>query len=306
MLFDAGNPMEGSFARIATDLGARYVVQFDPSGGEDGGFHGIEVRVKRKGAIVRAPTGYWAPFAASRFAPPSSNRGAYLRTPHASGLIQSWLRMAPGPSGRTRVTFAWAPRPAGAAAARVSLDAITFEGESLHASSLPALRSSNADDRAEVTFEAVPGPIQLSLGIRTGKDVLLNTDVHYVTVPRFDPGKPVISAIEFLRPRSLPEFTAMQADPRVMPTDVRDFLRQDRLLVRVRAFFGQDTPDVRVRLLNRAGHDLLLLPKLSAVGGAAQFELPFARYPRGDYRLEVRASSGGVETTQLLTIRLIG
>ena len=57
----------------------------------------IEVRVKRKGAVVRAPTGYWAPFAPSRFASPcTQSRCDYLRTPHASGLIQSWLRMEPG------------------------------------------------------------------------------------------------------------------------------------------------------------------------------------------------------------------
>jgi len=307
MLFEAGSSPDASFARIAADLGARYVVQFDPSAGEDGGFHGIEVRVKRKGAIVRAPTGYWAPFAASRFAPPSPNRGAYLRTPHASGLIQPWLRMAPAPSGRTRVTFAWAPRPAGARAARVSLEAITFEGEKLQSSSLPALRSSTPDDPAEVTFDAAPGePIQLSLGIHTSKDTLLDTDVHYFNVPRFAPGQPVIAAIEFVRPRSLPEFTAMKTDPLVMPTEVRDFLRQDRLLVRVRAYSGLDAAQVRIRLLNRAGQELLRLPALAMVGGASQFDLPFARYPRGEYRLEVHASFGSVETTQLLMIRLTG
>jgi len=188
----------------------------------------------------------------------------------------------------------------------VSLEAVTFEGEKLQASSLPALRLSKPDDLAEVTFEAAPGPIQLALQIRSGTDALLDTDVHYFTVPRFDPGKPVIAAIEFVRPRSLPEFTAMQSDPLVMPTDVRDFLRQDRLLLRVRAFFGEQAADVRMRLLNRSGEELLLLRAVPGIAGASQFELPLARYARGEYRLEVRASSGGVETTQLLTFRLRG
>jgi hypothetical protein len=91
-----------------------------------------------------------------------------------------------------------------------------------------------------------------------------------------------------------------------MPTDVRDFLRQDRLLVRVRAFASSGVPDVQVRLVNRVGHTLLVLPSLPSVGGAAQFELPFARYPRGEYRLEVKATSGGETVTQLLPVRLIG
>jgi hypothetical protein len=306
ILFEAGGQLDLAFSRIAADLGSRYVIQFEPSAGEDGGFHGIEVRVKRKGATVRAPTGYWAAFPASRFPTRSADRAAYLRTPHSSGLIQPWLRMAPGESGRTRLTFAWAPRAGGATAARVGLDAVTFEGEKLQTASVRALGSSKLEDPAEVTFEAVPGPIQLSLAIHSGTDVLLDTDVRYINVPQFDARKPVIAAIEFVRPRSLPEFTAMQSDPLVMPTDVRDFLRHDRLLLRVRAFMGPQPAAVRVRLLNRARHELLLLPLLPAVGDASQFELPFARYPRGDYLVEVRATSGGAETSQLLSIRVTG
>jgi hypothetical protein len=51
---------------------------------------------------------------------------------------------------------------------------------------------------------------------------------------------------------------------------------------------------------------MLVLPSLPAVGGAAQFELPFARYPRGEYHLEVKATSGGATVAQLLPVRLIG
>ena len=66
MLFEAGSPLDASFARIAADMGARYFVKFDSSGHEDGAFHNVQVRAKRKGTVVRAPSGYWAPFAASR------------------------------------------------------------------------------------------------------------------------------------------------------------------------------------------------------------------------------------------------
>ncbi len=304
MLFEAGTALDVSLTGIAADLAARYVVQFDPSAGEDGGFHGIEVRVKRKGAIVRAPTGYWAPFAESRFTPPSPNRGAHLRKPHDSGLIQTWTRLSPGPSGRTRVTFAWAPKATRPTAARVNLEATTFDGVTLQTASLPELRLSKPEDPAAITFDAEPGPIQLSLGI-SGQDALLDTDVVHVNLPRFDARKPVIAAVEFVHPESPSEFEAMRTDPLVMPTVARDFRRHDRLLLRVRAFLGPQAADVRVSLLNHARLELLRLPSLPAIDGASQFELPFEGYPRGEYLLDVRATGGGVETNLLLAIRLI-
>ncbi len=306
MLFEAGSPMDGAFTRIAADLGARYVIQFDPSSKEDGGFHGIEVRVKRKNAVVRAPTGYWAPFAASRFAVPSLNRAEFLRTAHTSGLIQPWLRMAPGTAGRTRVTFAWAPGSAGSSAALVTMEAVTFDGNKLHAAAIPALRSSTPDEPEEVTFDAPPGPIQLSLGIQGGNDTLLGTDIQHVNVPRFDTRKPVIAAVEFVRPGSPAEFLAMQKARLAMPTDVREFFRHDRLILRVRAFLGPEPADVTVRLLDYARKEVLQLPVLPEVGGFSQFDLRFAPYARGEYFLDVRAVAGGVETNQRLSFRLVG
>ena len=60
----------------------------------------------------------------------------------------------------------------------------------------------------------------------------------------------------------------------------------------VRAFAAAGQPDVAVRLLNRVRQPLMELPKLQAVDGAVQFDLPFARFPKGDYLLEIRAVSG--------------
>jgi VWFA-related protein len=306
MLFEAGGNMEESFGRIAADLDARYVAEFEPLDRRDGAFHDIEVRVKRKGAVVRAPSGYWAPFPASRFPTPTVRNTAHLLTPRTSGLIQTWFRMAPASPGRTRVTFAWTPRPAGSRAAHVNVEAVTFEGMKLLAAPVAPLPSAREGVPVEVSFDAPPGPVQVSMAIATEANRVLDTDVRYIDVPQLDRSRPFIAAVEFVRPRSLPEFTAMTANPHVMPTDVREFLRQDRLLIRVRAFASSGVPNVQVRLVNRVGHTLLVLPSLPDVGGAAQFELPFARYPRGEYRLEVKATSGGETVTQLLPVRLIG
>ena len=306
VLFPAGSDLDVALAKIAADLAAHYVIEFQGGAKDDGGFHGFEVTVKRRGAQVRAPSGYWAPFGASRFPPVTPGRAyANMLTPHVSGLIQPWFRMAPAESGKTRVTFSWMPRAGRKVPAeQVTLAAITFEGDTLHTAIVAPLGSARAEAAAETTFEVPPGPLQISLAIGAAR--LLDTDVRYIDVPRLDAARPFIAGVELVRPRSLPEFKALQSDPAVMPTDVRDFHRQDRLLVRVRAFAAVGPADVEVTLLNRLGQPLMALPRLGDIGGAAQFELPFARYPRGDYRLHIRARALGEAVTQLLAIRIIG
>ncbi len=304
VLFPAGNDLDAAFARVAADLRGHYFVEFQGAAADDGRFHGIEVKVKRAGAQVRAPSGYWAPFGASRLPPMNPARPyANLLTPHVSGLIQPWFRMSPAENGKTRVTFSWAPRPGRRVTPeQVDFSAITFEGETLHASTLAALGAANAT--TETSFVAAPGPLQISMAVRGAKP--LDTDVRYIDVPKLNASRVYIAAVEFVRPRSLPEFRAMQTDAAVMPTETREFLRQDHLLIRVRAFAAGGWPDVKVALLNSLGQPLLELPRLAPVGGAAQFELPFARYARGDYRLLVTAGSGPRAARTIVSIRVIG
>jgi VWFA-related protein len=316
VLFPAGTDLDAAFSKVAADLQGHYMIEFQGAGKEDGGFHGIEVKVKRTGARVRAPSGYWAPFGPSRLPPINPAKPyANLLTPHVSGLIQPWFRMSPAPNGQTRVTFSWTPKPGRKVAPeRVDFTAITFEGATLHTSSLAPLGVSS-DVPSETSFVVSPGPLQISLAAqavvgagvsRPGALKQLDTDVRYIDVPRLDSSRPYIAAVEFVRPRSLPEFRAMQSDASVMPAETREFLRQDHLLVRVRAFTATGPSDVSVTLLNSIGQPLLELKRLRPVDGASQFELPFARYVKGDYRLLVTAGSGATAVRTILSIRVVG
>lgn len=305
VLFPAGTDLDAALARVASDLEGQYLIEFEGAAKEDGRFHDIEVTVKRNGAHVRAPSGYWAPFGPSRF-PPVTPRRAYanMLTPHVSGLIQPWFRMAPQPDGKTRVTFSWAARPGRKVAPeRVQFSAVTFEGETVHASAVAPLGAAGELPH-ETSFVVPPGPLQISMAVSGSK--LLDTDVRYIDVPKLDTARPYIAAVEFVRPRSLPEFKAMQSNAIVMPTEARDFLRQDRLLVRVRSFAVAGAPDVRVTLLNRVGQPLLELPQLQSVEGVSQFDLTFARFPKGEYHLQIRAAAGGETVRQLVALRVIG
>ena len=306
-IMEGTNDTGAAFARVAADLDAQYLIRFESSGTQDGAFHGLDVKLRRPGSSVRAPAGYWAPFPPSAFKPVAPRVDyAKLLTPQYSGLIQPWFRMAPGTAGTTRLTFLWTPRPAGSRAHAIRFKALTFEGDTVHDAVVNSRQTASEDDVVRTQFDAAPGPLQISMEISTERGAVLATDVRYIEVPKLDPVKPVITGVEFVRPRSLPEFNRVREDPGAVPTEVRDFLRQDRLLVRVRAYAGQDRPQVTIRLLNRRGDLLLELPFLSVIDDAAQFELPFARFARGEYRLEIRASGAGTSTSQITTLRVVG
>jgi VWFA-related protein len=304
-VLSSGAPLDAALARIATDLESQYVATIAASFKEDGAFHALDVKPKRKDLVVRAPSGYWTPIAAERYMastrPPMST---YLKTPHVSGLIQPWFRMARTGSGRTQVTFSWAPKGnTKVTPANVTLSAVTFEGVKLHDADVEA-QGRKANARA--TFEAVPGPIQVALTISDAKGKVLDTEVRYLDVPKLDAKGTMITAIEVLRTRTLREFLERQTQPDVMPAETRNFDRHDRLIVRVRALGASESPIVRARLLNTRGQPMRDLSALPDVDGMPQFELQLAPFARGDYHIEIRATAGSSTVSQLVTFRLVG
>ena len=91
-----------------------------------------------------------------------------------------------------------------------------------------------------------------------------------------------------------------------MPVDTRDFYRRDRLIVRVRALGGDESPVIRARLLNTRGQPMRDLDVLPSVDGIPQFDLPLFPFARGDYHIEIRATAGTSSVSQLVTFRLVG
>lgn len=304
VLTPGGASLEAALAQVALDLDEHYIVTL-PAAADDGAFHPLGVTVKRSGVTVRAPSGFWTPVAAERLT--AANRPAmstYLRTPHVTGLIQPWFRMDRASAGRTRVTFSWAPRGTRARDAAVEFAAVTFEGVQLYAAGMVPRGSGEG---ARAVFEASPGAIQVTMAIKDAAGKIVDTEVRYLDVPALDTRGPMIAAVELVRTRTVREFQRVQLDADEMPADTRDFYRQDRVVVRVRAFGpASSTARVTARLLNTRGESIMDLPALAPVGGLAQFDMPLARYASGDYRIEVRAGDATTTTAQVIPFRLIG
>lgn len=306
VLTTGGVPLVPALARVSADLDGSYVLTIAPPEREDGTYHRLDITVKRRDVAVRAPSGYWAPIAAERLTPPARPAmSTYLETPHVSGLIQPWFRMTKAGAGRTRVTFSWAPKAGRARGVSVAFSAVTFEGARLSDGEVAPRDAVAWTTRA--VFDAAPGPLQVSMAIKDAAGKLLDTEVRYIDVPTLETPGAMIAAVEVLRTRTLREFLERQLVADIMPADTTEFDRHDRLIVRVRAFSQTgDAPLVRARLLNPLGQPMRELTPLPAIEGIPQFDLPLASYARGDYRIEIRATSGKSSAAQLVMFRLIG
>jgi VWFA-related protein len=58
VLVESGENLRGAFRRIVQDFRSRYILAYSPEGVDAGGFHRLEVRVKRRGLAVKARPGY--------------------------------------------------------------------------------------------------------------------------------------------------------------------------------------------------------------------------------------------------------
>ena len=103
------------------------------------------------------------------------------------------------------------------------------------------------------------------------------------------------------RVRTIPELTALKANPTAVPTTERQFSRTDRIYVRVEAYApGGITPPITARLLNRAGQSMADIPVQQAPGHYAELELGLSSFAAGEYLIELNSRSEGGSTAQEL------
>jgi VWFA-related protein len=116
------NNLDRGLAEMVRDASVYYLLGYTSSVGvNDGKFHEITVRVKRRGVDVRARKGYWAMTAADveratnpkpDVARPVQQALASIATSVQAGkYVRTWIGTERGPGGRTRVTLVWEPLP---------------------------------------------------------------------------------------------------------------------------------------------------------------------------------------------------
>ena len=308
------NDLDKGMKQIVRDSSAYYLLGYTSAVTTDGKFHKINVRVKRPGVQVRARQGYLALNAVEaerslgpkKAGPPAAITEA-LGTLAASSqqrrnLIRSWVGMAPGRDGKTRVSFVWSPTPPAPGVRREAAVNV-----SLMAGGADSVLHYRGKDLApgRIEFEVPPGPIDLEIAVQDASAEVLDRETRKIVVPSLGLGL-TLSTPEVFRGRTLPEWQSIASDPKAVPVTEREFRRTDRLLIRIGAqSSNKNTPVLAARMLNREGGEMSVLPVTPApFGGLSQIDVPLAAMPTGEFVIEVTAKDGTDQTSALVAIRV--
>jgi VWFA-related protein len=324
------NDLATAMKQIVRDTSAYYLLGYNSTQAPtDGKFHEIKVKVKRPGVQVRARKGYWAmtaeqtakanAAATPKPGPPKAVEDALamVNRPSRAQVVRTWIGTSRGENGKTKVTFVWEPVPrtpgdrgAPEAPARVSLMAVAADGAPLYRGKVDGSQGSQGSGSgpARVSFEVPPGKIQLRVSVEGAASQVLDSDIREVAVPDLTSPDASLGTPELFRARTVRELQQMKANPDAVPSAGREFSRTDRLFVRVPSYAaGASAPSVTARILNRAGdpmNDLTVAPPASP-SGAAQFDVPLAPLPPGEYLIEITAA-GDAAHKQLVGFRVTG
>src|SRR5688500_7443524 len=261
-ILNTNNPME-QLSSVMADASAYYLVGYTPTRrGNDGKFHEIKVRVKRRGVQVTARRGYWSASekeitAAAEAAATPVNVGL---TTALSGLSDSvntravaiWTGFAKGERGRTKVTFTWEANPGSTdKPARLEIQPVDDTGKE----AMPALVIGGAPGELPLMahFEMAPGRQRIRFTSMTSAGDIIDRWVQAQPIPDLTKQTLVLATPRFLRARNMIELRAIESNPTASPTAAMRFGPTERVLVELEVQTPGETPQIKVELLNAKG-----------------------------------------------------
>jgi VWFA-related protein len=314
-IVNTNNPTE-QLASVMADASAYYLVGYTPTRrSNDGKFHEIKVRVKRRGVQVNARRGYWSASekemtAAAEAAATPPN---VALTTALSGLSDSvntravsvWTGFAKADAGRTRVMFTWEPNATASAEkpARLEIQPVDDAGKE----TMPAQMIGGAPGELplQAHFDLAGGKHRLRFTVYTAKGELIDRWVTAQAVPDFSKQSLVLSTPRILRAKNMIEFRAIEANPAASATASTRFAATDRVLVEIECELpdGQ-TPGVTVELLNAKGDLLRALDSPPLSDGKVRMQLPVSSLANGTYVLRIHVSAGEQTSEQWVAFRV--
>ena len=306
------NAPELQLGQVFRHLSSYYLLGYESTQRpQDGKFHKIDVRVRKRRVDVLARKGYWAPAAAeltrareaAAAEAPAAVTSALSELASGSGLrdIDLWIGTARDPHGAAEVTVTWAASarqarpasgPSGASVTAIGADGrVLFDGPTVN---------------GIVRFGAPSGSLKIRTLFLDAAGERIGDETRAVLVPDFNAqglalGTPVVTTV------------AAQAARRIAggpPVPGREFLRTDRLLVTFEVHgAAAAAATVSAKLLDRTGRarvDLTVTPAGPAgAGGPFQIDLPLSFAAPADYLIAIAASSGDAKAETLVPIRVL-
>ena len=301
---------------VMADASAYYLIGYTPTRrGNDGKFHEIKVRVKRRGVRVTARRGYWAATekeiaaAAEAAATPVNTAltGALgaLSDSVNTRAVAVWTGFGKGEGDRTRVMFTWEPNAANTTdkPARLEIQPVDETGKD----AMPAQVIGGVPGELPLAanFQLTPGRQRIRFTSLTSAGDLIDRWVQSQPIPDFSKQPLVLSTPRFLRARNMLEFRALEANPNASPTASTRFGPTDRVLVEIetQAPEGQASA-ITVDLLNAKGDVLRALDVPPVVGGKVRMPLPVGALANSTYVLRIEAAAGDQTAEQWVAFRV--
>ena len=300
------NTPEKALRQVVTDASAFYLLGYSSTKNpQDGKFHSIKVRVKRRGVTVRARKGYWAPTvtelerartdAAAGEAMPAdvTSALAVLSTARADRTVDLWVGTERGSNGLARVTAAWTLRApasvAQSAALRPNRHRVGHRTRRIAATRSSKRRSTPAvcRFRGRPAFCSCARTCGTRRGTRWTK--ARGRSPSRTTAAR---GSRSASRSSF-RARNAADAKAIAGAAEMMPFAGREFVRTDRVFVRF-AVYGAAAGKalISATLMNGKGSPLLELPVAALPDGRGHVSDRFAAGVERAGRLPHRRRGG--------------
>jgi VWFA-related protein len=301
---------------VVADASAYYLVGYSPTRRtNDGKFHEIKVRVKRRGVRVTARRGYWsasekeltAAAEAAATPPNVALTGALsaLSDSVNARAVSLWTGYAKADSGQTRVMFTWEPNAAVPLdkPARLEIQPLDQGGNPTQPSQ--TIGGAPGELPLMARFDFASGRHRIRFTSFTSAGEVIDRWIQTQAVPDFSKQPVVLVTPKILRAKNMVEFRAIEANPSASPTAATRFFATDRIMVDIECQApAGETPKLRAELLNAKGDVLRGFEVPPLVDGRARMTLPVNSLATSTYVLRIEASAGEQSTQQWVAFRV--
>jgi VWFA-related protein len=308
---DPTSQLEG----VMSDASAYYLLGYTPTRkGNDGKFHEIKVRVKRRGVRVTARRGYWAPSekeltAAAEAAATPVNTAltgalAALSDSANTRAVQVWTGFGRGEGDRTRVSFSWETNPGNTEKpARLEIQPVDEAGKETMAAQV--IGGAPGELPLIASFEVAPGRQRIRFTSLSSNGEIIDRWVAAQPIPDLSKRLLVLATPRFLRARNMIELRAIEANPNAAPAASMRFGPTDRVMVELEVHApAGPSPEFKVDLLNAKGDMLRALDVPPPSGGKVRMPLPVSALANSTYVLRVEAIAGTESAQQWVAFRV--
>lgn len=301
---------------VMSDASAYYLIGYTPTRRtNDGRFHEIKVRVKRRGVDVSARRGYWsasekeltaaADAAATPANVPLTTALSALSESANTREVSVWSGFAKGEGDLTRAMFAWEANATAFATKPAKVEILPVDDAGKESMPAQVIGGAPGELPLIARFDFPAGRQRLRFTAMSASGDVLDRWVQSQTIPDFSKQALVLATPRILRGRNSLELRAIEANPNASPTAATRFGPTDRVLVEIETSTAADTPPaVKVDLLNAKGDLLRTLDSPPLTNGRLRMPLPVGSLANGTYVLRVEATAAGQTVQQWVAFRI--